>query len=301
MAILTTTPNSKIKLPITEIMLLMAAVFWGTSYGLTKESLFFTSVLIFITIRFSLTFICMLPIVCKEFRSGLNKNWKVAIPSGLILSGIFLCEVYGVSKTSASKAAFLISLSIILTAFIEPLINKSAIPASLLLLALCSILGVYFLTNPLSSALSLNIGDYFILLAAVLRAVMVTVTKRLSEGKDITTPTLTAIQSFIVAISAMTLCLFTQPWQAITLPMNTQFWVIMFYLVFCCTLFAFYIQNYAIRRISPTKVSLLMGSEPLFGAVFAIVWLNESLTTVQVFGGILIFTSVLITSIKTNK
>ena len=289
------------KLPITEILLLLVAIFWGTSYGLTKEALIFTSVLLFVAIRFSLTSLFMVPIVIKEYRKGKNKDWKVAIPSGIILSTIFLCEVYGVSQTSASNAAFLISLSVILTAFFEPLINRTKIPPSLLLLAVVSIVGVYCLTKTGKSTLSLNNGDYLILSAAVLRAVMVTVTKRLSEGKDITTSTLTAIQSFIVAISALTLCLITQPFEAITLPTNSHFWLIMLYLVLCCTLFAFYIQNYAIRKISPTKVSLLMGSEPLFGALFAVVWLSESLSLLQIFGGALILASVLITSIKESK
>lgn len=289
------------KWPVTEIMLLLVAIFWGTSYGLTKEALIFTSVLLFIVIRFSLTFLCMLPLVFKEFRRGINKDWKVAIPSGLILSCIFLCEVYGVSQTTASNAAFLISLSVILTALIEPLVNKSKIPPSLFTLAILSILGVYFLTNSDELAFTLNRGDYLILFAAVLRAVMVTVTKRLSEGKDITTSTLTAVQSITVAVTALILCLFTQPFETLTLPSANQFWLTMIYLVLCCTLFAFYIQNYAIRKISPTKVSLLMGSEPLFGAIFAVVWLSESLTILQVFGGALILVSVLITSMKMNN
>ncbi|WP_435236908.1 DMT family transporter [Psychromonas sp. PT13] len=301
MALLTTAPTINVKWPITEIMLVMVAIFWGTSYGLTKESLFFTSILLFITIRFSLTFLCMIPIVVRDFRRGLNKDWKVALPSGLILSSIFLCEVYGVSETTASKAAFLISLSVILTAFAEPIINRVSIPSSLLMLAFCSIPGVYLLTNPTSSTFSLNTGDYFILLAAALRAVLVTATKRLSEGKSITTSTLTAIQSFVVAFSAMLLCLITQPLETITLPVEPQFWLTMAYLILFCTLFAFYIQNYAIRRLSPTKVSLLMGSEPLFGAIFAIIWLNEALTITQILGAALIFTSVLITSINANK
>ena len=289
------------RLPLTEMLLLLVAIFWGTSYGLTKEALIFTSVLLFIAIRFSLTSLCMAPIVFKEYREGKNKDWKIAIPSGVILSAIFLCEVYGISQTSASNAAFLISLSVIFTAFFESLINRTKIPPPLLMLAVISIVGVYCLTNSGQSTLTLNAGDYFILSAAILRAVMVTVTKRLSEAKEITTSTLTAIQSFIVAISALTLCFITQPFEAITLPTNSHFWLIMGYLVLCCTLFAFYIQNYAVRKISPTKVSLLMGSEPLFGALFAVVWLNESLTLLQMIGGALILVSVLIASIKVGK
>ena len=126
----TTTDSVKrasVRLPVVELMLLLVAIFWGTSYGLTKLALLQTSVLIFILIRFSITFFCMLPAMIRDFRRGLNKDWSTAIPSGLILSAIFFCEVYGVSHTTASNAAFLISLSVVFTAFAEIILNKGKI------------------------------------------------------------------------------------------------------------------------------------------------------------------------------
>lgn len=287
--------------PVTELMLLMVAIFWGTSYGLTKSALIYTSVLLFIALRFSLTFLCMLPMVISDFRKGFNKDWKIAIPTGCILSSIFYCEVFGVLHTTASNAAFLISLSIVLTALAEPIINKKRISKALILLTVTCVLGIFFLTSTEEFELVLNKGDYFILLAALLRALMVTITKRSTENKKITTRSLTAIQSFIVAVSSLIALAFFSTEAELSIPTAIEFWLIMSYLIIFCTLFSFYIQNYAVRRISPTRVSLLMGSEPLFGAIFAIIWLNESLTPLQIFGGILIFFSVVITSLQKTE
>lgn len=50
------------------------------------------------------------------------------------------------------------------------------------------------------------------------------------------------------------------------------------FLVLFCTIFAFFAQNYATLRSNPTRVSVLMGTEPVFGALFAVLWLNESLS-----------------------
>lgn len=289
-----------IRFPLTQVLLILVALFWGTSYGLTKSALVYTSVLLFISIRFSITFLCMFPIVIRDFRQGLNKDWKIAIPTGFILSAIFFCEVFGVSQTSASNAAFLISLTVILTAFAELLINKKRISNTLLGLTICSILGVLLLTSENGFDFSLNTGDYFILTAALLRALMVTITKRFTEGKAITTSTLTALQSFIVANCAIVGVLIYMPFSEIILPVSLEFWLTMAYLVLFCTLFAFYIQNYAVRRTSPTRVSLLMGSEPLFGAIFAMMWLQETLSALQLLGGALILFSVIITSTREN-
>ncbi|WP_414932831.1 DMT family transporter [Vibrio europaeus] len=286
------------KFPLTESLLLLVAVFWGTSYGLTKSALVYTSVLVFISIRFSITFLCMLPVVIRDFRRGLNKDWKIAIPTGFILSAIFFCEVFGVSQTSASNAAFLISLSVILTAFAELIINKKRVSNTLWGLALCSVVGVLLLTSNQGIELSLNTGDYFILGAALLRALMVTLTKRFTEGKEITTSTLTSLQSLVVAGVAIFAAMAYLPASEFVIPTSTEFWITVAYLVLFCTLFAFYVQNYAVRRTSPTRVSLLMGSEPLFGAIFAMVWLQESLSLLQVVGGALILFSVIVTSTK---
>lgn len=290
--------KGSMRFPLTQVMLLLVAVFWGTSYGLTKSALLYTSVLLFISIRFSITFLCMLPIVIRDFRRGLNKDWKISITTGFILSAIFFCEVFGVSQTSASNAAFLISLTVILTAFAELVINKKRISNTLLWLTICSVAGVLLLTSETGIDFSLNIGDYFILAAALLRAIMVTFTKRFTEGKVITTSTLTALQSFVVANCAIIGVLIYVPVSEITLPVSLEFWLIMAYLVLFCTLFAFYIQNYAVRRTSPTRVSLLMGSEPLFGAIFAMIWLQETLTALQLLGGALILFSVIVTSTR---
>ena len=286
------------KFPLTESLLLLVAVFWGTSYGLTKSALVYTSVLVFIAIRFSITFLCMLPVVIRDFRRGLNKDWKIAIPTGFILSAIFFCEVFGVSQTSASNAAFLISLSVILTAFAELIINKKRVSNTLWGLTLCSVVGVLLLTSNQGIELSLNTGDYFILGAALLRALMVTLTKRFTEGKEITTSTLTSLQSLVVAGVAIFAAMAYLPASEFVIPTSTEFWITVAYLVLFCTLFAFYVQNYAVRRTSPTRVSLLMGSEPLFGAIFAMVWLQESLSLLQVVGGALILFSVIVTSTK---
>lgn len=286
----------KFYFPTLEILLLFVAIFWGTSYGLTKQALIYTSVMMFIAIRFSVTCLILLPMAIKDISKGCSSDWKIAFPTGGILASIFFFEVAGIFHTSASKAAFLISLSVIFTLFVEVLINKTAINRRMLLLVVSSVIGVFLLTSSTQFEMELNRGDYFILSAAVLRALMVTTTKRLTEGKRITNVTLTCIQSFVVATCALSI-IFHDSGFHIQLPSNTIFWSIMIYMVLCCTLYAFFVQNYAVRKLSPTKVSLLMGSEPMFGALFAVVWLNESLSILQVIGGVMIFVSVMVASL----
>ncbi len=281
------------RFPTTELLLLLVAIFWGTSYGMTKNALVFTGVFMFLAIRFLLTFAVLLPATISDFRTKGNKDWFVALPTGLILLLIFCCEVLGVAKTSATNAAVLISLSAIFTVFVEAVATKKAPDVRYLVLGVTSVLGVILLTHDRALSIEFNLGDWLIISAALLRALMVNTTKGLTQGKQITTLSLTALQSLIVGLGAICV-IFVQRLNGIeaSIPTSTSFWFIVVYLVIFCTIFAFFVQNYAVRRLSPTKVSLLMGSELLFGAIFAFLWLGESLTFVQWLGACIIFASV---------
>jgi drug/metabolite transporter (DMT)-like permease len=130
-----------------------------------------------------------------------------------------------------------------------------------------------------------GLGDALILLAALLRAILVTQTRRLATRHTLPALTLTALQSAVVTLGllALTLVLRGPHWPV--LPTQMSFWGGMAFLVLLCTVFAFFAQNYAAARTSPSRVSLLMGSEPVFGALFAVLWLGEQMTRLGWVGG----------------
>ena len=273
------------RLPVAEISLLLTAFFWGTSYGITKEALVYTSVLAFIVIRFGLTSLLLMPFYWRETRKGQTKDWKYALPTGAILLCIFLAETYGVYHTTASKAAFLISLCVLMTPFVEAITAKRWPSKNILGCALLSVVGVLLLTQKNIGWMVFNIGDYFILLAAFLRACMVVTTKVLLDGKRLSPLSTTSLQANVVTLGALFI-LFASDIQVTELfPTESSFWLATFYLALFCTVFALFAQNYGVKHTTPSRVALLTGSEPAFGALFAFVWLNESLTLIQMLGG----------------
>ena len=299
-AMLITSNKSKLTspLPVAELMLIGVAFFWGTSYGLTKEVLVYTSVLGFLAIRFLITFAVLIPTFISDFRNGLTKDWGVSIPTGLILLSIFIAETYGVANTTASNAAFLISLCVVITPFIEWLVYKKHPGKSIFWLSLTCLLGVFLLTLNDSKSISFNQGDFYILIAALLRACMVVATKKLMFEKQLSSISLTMLQSGVVGFGALFILLLTSENQIPSIPTEPSFWLITLYLVLFCTIFAFFAQNYGVRKTSPSKVSLLMGSEPAFGAAFAVIWLGENLSWYQYLGGGLIVIATLLVATR---
>ncbi|MCQ4248213.1 EamA family transporter [Pseudomonas stutzeri] len=274
------------KLWLADAMLLMVAVIWGSSYAVAKQALWFYPVLGFLAIRFGLTFIVLLP----QLRGDGRRAIRPGLPLGLVMLCIFLCETWGVMLTTASNAAFLISLCVVFTPFVEWAMLRQR-PSNLLFAACAlSLAGVWLLAG--GTAIALNLGDGLMLAAALLRAVLVCLTRRLTAGLEVPPLALTAVQSAVVASGCLLLGL-ALPGGLPSLPQSPAFWAATLYLVGFATLFALYVQNLALGRTSATRVSLLMGSEPLFGALIAGLWLGERLDVQGWIGGLLIMIATL--------
>lgn len=279
-----------------ELLLLCVAIVWGTSYGVAKGALLFYPVLGFLAVRFLITFCLLMPALVRGGMANAREALSIGLPPGLLLLAIFICETFGVALTTASNAAFLISLCVVMTPFAEWAMLRVRPKRGDLLATAVSLLGAYLLTAGVE--LTFNAGDALILAAAVLRAVIVTLTKKRSEGKAIDSLSLTAVQTGTVAVGCVVLALVATPGGLPPLPADPAFWYATLYLVVFCTIFAFFVQTYAVRRSSPTRVSLLMGTEPVFGAVFASMWLGEKLGPMAWIGGALIVAAPLWTTFR---
>lgn len=266
---------------ISDLMLLAVAIVWGTSYGVAKVALAFYPVLGLLALRFGLTFVVLLPAL-RSLRHVKPSALAGAIGTGGLLLSILMAETFGISLTRASNAAFLISLCVVMTPLVEWALLRRK-PSSVEWMAVVlSLAGAVMVSGGVFIPTA---GDALILLAALLRALMVCVTRRVMRESTLAPLSVTAVQAGTVALGSLVAAFMSgfvsgsQQWHALpSLTGHGAFWVSVVYLVLACTLFAFFAQNFAVKRSSPTRVALLMGSEPAFGALFAYVWLGEQLT-----------------------
>ena len=286
---------------LSDLMLLVVAVVWGTSYGVAKSALVFYPVLGLLTLRFGITFVMLSPAL-RSLRHADARTLRGVFIAGVLLLGIFLSETFGILLTRAANAAFLISLCVVMTPLVEWMLLKRR-PARIEWAAVAlSLLGAWLLAG--DGAVVLNPGDALILLAALLRALNVCVTKRVMRDSALPPLSVTAVQSGVVAFGSAAVALVFAPgqWQHVpSFAGHVPFWGSVLYLVFACTLFAFFAQNYAIKRSSPTRVALLMGSEPAFGALFAWFWLGEKISLVAWVGGGLIVVASMLATVRWRK
>jgi drug/metabolite transporter (DMT)-like permease len=124
-----------------------------------------------------------------------------------LLLCIFLCETYGVAHTQASNAAFLISLCVVFTPFAEWGLLGVRPQRAVFVFAAVSLAGATLLSGGLVGAWGW--GDGLMLGAAVLRAVTVCQTSKLTRHSSAPALALTAVQAGVIALGCLLLALVT--------------------------------------------------------------------------------------------
>lgn len=122
--------------------------------------------------------------------------------------------------------------------------------------------------------------------AAGLRGVMVCLTRGYGVRHGLPALTMTAVQMGVMTLGAGSSMLIVQGAAWLPLPQSDSFWSAMAFLVLLCTLFAFFVQNHAESRASPSRVALLMGSEPMWGTLIAVLWTGGQMTAQGWMGGL---------------
>jgi drug/metabolite transporter (DMT)-like permease len=270
-----------------DISLLLVALIWGTTYVASKDVVSTVPVLQFIFIRFALTTLLMLPLTIGAIRKADRSTWITGVVFGLFLFAIFTLETFGVAHTSAANAGFIISLFAVMVPVIDSIVYRKRPKIGLFGAVVLSVLGTALLTL---HGYHVNIGDFLVLGAALCRAIQMTFTRKMTDGKRMDSGALTTIQLGVVAIGSGVISMFQHPSLANLTP---SFWFIIGYLAVFATMFAFVVQLTMIRRTSPARVAVLMSSEPVFAAICSVLLLGEHLSVVSMVGGLCIVIAML--------
>ncbi|MEU6670178.1 DMT family transporter [Streptomyces sp. NPDC046727] len=257
---------------LADLPVLLVAVVWGSSYLAAKGVTTERTVLAVLVLRFA----AALPVLMAAGRRRLRALSAVQLRGagllGLILAGIFLLETYGVVHTSATNAGLIISLTMVFTPLAESAVRGTRLPGSFLAAAGLSVLGVALLTQGAGFTAPTG-GDLLMLGAAVARTVHVLAMSRMESVRGADALSLTTVQlgGAVLVFAALVALPGTgaSPWSAAA-GFDGGDWLGLLYLAVFCTLFAFFVQMWAVRRTSPSRVSLLLGTEPVWAAAVGI-------------------------------
>lgn len=255
-----------------DLPVLLVAVVWGGSYLAAKGVTAPHTVIAVLVLRFALVLPVLVLAGWRRLRGLSPAQLRGAAALGLVLGGIFLLETYGVVHTSATNAGLIISLTMIFTPLAESAVRRTAPSAAFLGAAAVSVAGVVLLTQG-AGFTAPGAGDLLILGAALARTAHVLLMARIKAVQDADSLSLTTVQLgsalLVFALLAALPGTGDSPWAAAA-DFGPGQWAGLAFLSVLCTLFAFFVQMWAVRRTSPSRVSLLLGTEPLWAAAAGI-------------------------------
>jgi len=272
----------------TDLPVVAVAVVWGSSYLATKDIATQADVVPLLVLRFGVALLPMGLLVARRLRRLSAAEIGGGAVLGAILAVILLLETYGVVHTSATNAGLIISLTMVFTPLTEGLLNRTRPSRAFMAAAGLSVLGVALLTEGAGFHRPSS-GDLLVLGAAAVRAVHVVVMHRMRAVRRTDGGALTFVQlaAALVLFALVSVFVGTAPWR-LAGSFDPGQWTDLLYLGLMCTVFAFFVQMWAVRRTSPSRVSLLLGTEPLWAAVIGVLIGGDRLGLLGALGAVLV-------------
>ena len=268
-----------------DLVLLLVAFFWGSSYLAAKVLTEHASVLSVLGLRFATTSIGMVIVWFLRRDKFQQQEWILGSLLGASQAFILFCETAGVSKTTATNAGLIISLTIVMTPILESLASRSWLPRGFFVATVVAVVGVALLVSGEGFSAP-GLGDWLMLLAAFIRSIHVTAMGQLTRGRTYSTVNMTLIQSITCAVIFAALS-FNEMMRAVANFEPAQ-WYGLLYLSLLCGLFSFLANLWAIRRTSASRAGLLVATEPIWAVVVGISVGGETLATLGALGAVLI-------------
>ena len=272
-------------------MLFSAALIWGSSFLLMKNSLDSLPVQYLLAFRFTLG-TALTALICWNRWKKMTRDYlRRGAIVGACLYMAYNLQTYGLELTTPSKNAFLTAVYCVLVPFLSWLVVKLKPDRYNIIAAVLCVAGVGFVS--LEGDLTVNAGDALTLCGAVFFAAHIVAVAKLSPGKDIYL--LTTFQCAFFALYAWIGGALTETFPT---QLGGDVLLSLAYLGVMATCVALLFQNGGQVNSDPASASVILSLESVFGVIFSVIFYGDPVTAKLLLGFALIFVAVLCSETK---
>jgi len=274
-----------------KLALFGAAVIWGGSFLIVKNSMDVMQPHMLLAFRFTIGTLLLGTIFRKKLKL-INKDYL--LKGGLIGVCLFLAyslQTIGLIDTTPGKNAFLTAIYCVLVPFLLWALDKKKPDRYNIIAAVITIIGIGLVS--LNSGFSVGRGDTLTLASGALYAFHVIFVSKFGKDKD--PILLTIIQFAYAAVFSWIIALlfedFPTQWSLQTISG-------LFYLAVFATSVALLLQNVGQKYTKPAPASIILSLEAVFGVLFSVIFYHEQITLKLLAGFLFIFIAVIISETK---
>ncbi|MCR4708730.1 MAG: DMT family transporter [Clostridiales bacterium] len=279
-----------------NILLFIAAFIWGTAFVAQKSGGAIGS-FTFNGIRTFIGGLVLLPLVLKNHKDKTLPVFTKHELIGGIVCGFFLfvaasLQQFGLAYTTAGKAAFITTLYVVFCPILSLIVHKKKTRPLVWLCVVLDVIGLYLLCMT-DASFSIQIGDTLVILCAVaFAAQMVSVDNYVESIDGIKLSCIQFLFSGLLGI----ICMFIFESPVSLSNIMTAWFPILYAGVISCGI-AYTFQVLGQKEATPTIAALILCLESVFGVLAGAVILDESMTTREIFGCIIMFAAVVISNL----
>ncbi|MGF6711792.1 drug/metabolite transporter (DMT)-like permease [Luteibacter sp. W1I16] len=260
--------------------LLAVTAIWGSTFVLIKDVVGRMSVTDFLAVRFVIAAVTMLLLFALPLRRLGREQCLRGFGLGLLYGVAQWLQTEGLARTSPSVSGFVTGMYVVITPILALVIFRQRMPLSTwAAVALATVgLGVLALNG-----FAVDIGVLLTLASAALYALHIVGLGHWSKPGDAFG--MSAIQMAGIA----TVCLaITLPHGGPAMPPDASAWIAVLYMALVAGALAMLVQTWAQAHMPATRAAIVMTTEPVFAAGFAVLLGVDALTTRMLGGGALV-------------
>ncbi|SDF93259.1 DMT family transporter [Dyella sp. 333MFSha] len=265
---------------LATIGLLSVTAIWGSTFVLIKDVVGRMAVVDFLAVRFFLAAIVMLVLFARPvWRLGRAERRR-GLALGVLYGFAQWLQTEGLALTSPSVSGFVTGMYVVLTPILALVLFRQRMPLSTWLAVVLATAGLGVLAL---NGFQIDIGVLLTLASAALYALHIVGLGHWSKPGDAFG--MSAVQ--MVGIAAVCL-LATLPHHGPSLPPDGKAWIAVLYMALVAGAFAMLVQTWAQAHMPATRAAIVMTTEPVFAAGFAVLLGVDALTTRMVAGGTMV-------------
>lgn len=272
-----------------HLALIAVAAVWGGTFVVVKDAVTEYPLYAFLGLRFTIATVAFAMVMPMSIRLLDRRSLGVGALAGALLTAGYVFQTWGLQDTSASKAAFITGMFVVITPALQALVLRRPPRALTVAGVVLAVAGLWLLSGV--DAGGWNVGDTRVLVCAVAYSAHMIVLG--SAGRDHDVRPLTLVQLATVAIVCGAISLVAE---GAALPDGAGVWWALVLTGVFGSAVAFAVQTYAQRTLSPSKTALILISEPAFGGLFGW-WAGERLGLGGLVGSVLILAGMLVAEI----
>ncbi|CAN8068159.1 unnamed protein product [Agarophyton chilense] len=271
----------------TLFVLNFITVLWGTQHAVMKSTLEALSPQALNLLRFSLASLLALPSL--PLPTPANRSiYKTGLELSFYLFLGYALQAQSLLTTSASRSGFLLYLNVKFVPILGRFLYGRSISALTWASAAMALTGTVLLTWDGTPP---NTGDLGSVAAALASAMFIL---RLESAAKLPADSVNSVALLGVSVLCGAWCLASPPSQL--LPGNGTELSAILYLGIVTTALSNYLQTVAQRYISPERAAVVFALDPVYGALFASVWLGEHIGTQGIIGAAVIVFAAMISN-----